>query len=342
MGQVFCTNCGTGISVRDSYCRSCGRHQASAPVTFYPMAPGKLALLYVGTLGLYSFYWFWQQWRAASMQGGEKMRPAWRAAFFPVTSHALFEAVAKAVAAQHAGLAWGHPRPLPARLLAVVLMLFVWAVPLLLPAPWVFLWLLGFLPLVAVQRAINGLNESSGYHYQRNSRMPARLALPLLPGTVLVLYLAASYTGIVPPAEVLAGRTLSARQYALVQDLAGLEAGETIEYYYSAARLSYSEDGNVVTDRRLVSYFRDNDGYMAQDSVEYARIRALHVVFGDFFTPTSIVACIGRGASMTLYSSGAWDGDRRMIAAIRSRLRPGTPVLAEPGGDFTCPTDVSA
>ena len=341
MVQVFCTTCGSGISDEDDFCRTCGRHQPGSHSTYYPMAPAKLAMLYVGTLGLYSFVWFWLQWRAMARQRGERMSPILRAAFFPVTSHNLFEAVAEDQADAMSRAAIPGERPLRPRVLAVSLMLFVWAVPLLVPWPWMLVWLLGFLPLLNVQSAINRLNPG-GYHYSRNSRYPASLVLPLTPGTVLMIYLAAGLTGLVPPADVLAGRMLSARQAALVRGLAGLEAGERIEAYYSADRLSYAADGNVVTDRRVVSYFRDADGVMALDSVEYGRIRSLHVVFGDFFTPTSIIVCIGRGASMTLYSSGAFDGDARMIAAIRTRLRPGTPVIPEVDANFVCAGDISA
>ena len=341
MAHVFCTSCGTGISVDDEYCRSCGRQQAGAPAVFHPMSPAKLAMLYVGTLGLYCFVWFWLQWRACPRREGETIWPVSRAIFFPVTSHALVEAVAAAQSDRNAMRPFGNPRPIPARSLAVLLMVFVWAVPLLAPMPWKLFWLAGFLPLLPAQRAINGLNPGR-YHYTRNSRIRPRLALPMLPGAALIVYLAASFTGLVPPAEVLAGRTLSARQYAMVQHLAGLEAGETIEYYYSAARLFYADDGNVVTDRRLVSYFRDADGFLSLDSVEYGRIRSVHVIFGDFFTPTSIVACVGSSDPLILYSSGGFDGDERMISAIRDRLRPDTPVMAEADGNFACAQDISA
>jgi len=333
MTDVFCTSCGSAIGRADNFCRTCGTQQCREPAVCYPMSLPKLTALGIGTFGLYLFLWFYRQWRAHA-RSGAPVRPFWRALFFPVTAHELFDTI------DGAARGAGQPGRLPGRTLALALMGLVWAVPLLAPMPWTLLGVLGVVALLPAQAAVNRLNGAGSFHLRRNSAVSGWTGLPLVPGVMALGYLLASYSGLLPPEDVLSGGMLSARQDALVRSLAELEDGETIDVFFSAGLLSYSEDGNVVTDRRLISYFEDDAGLRALDWVEYDRISSVHVLFGGMFEFTSIIACAGPAGKLMLYSSGAPEGDLRMIAAIRDRLPKGTPVREEAAPGFACPVEL--
>ena len=61
-------------------------------------------------------------------------------------------------------------------------------------------------------------------------------------------------SGDVPDTKVLESVEITENILQKIHQIAQLEEGETVEYYYSAGFLDHLDDMNIVTDRRLISY----------------------------------------------------------------------------------------
>lgn len=57
---------------------------------FYVVSPAKYAILYISTLGLYKYYWFYKNWSMYEMSSGVRIRPTMRAIFSIFFTHSLF------------------------------------------------------------------------------------------------------------------------------------------------------------------------------------------------------------------------------------------------------------
>jgi len=62
---------------------------------FYVVAPRKFLLLYIGTLGLYEFYWFYRHWRLYRERHGLGLWPVARAIFSILFVYQLFRLIAR-------------------------------------------------------------------------------------------------------------------------------------------------------------------------------------------------------------------------------------------------------
>ena len=117
---------------------------------FFPVSLPKLALMSLATLGFYEIYWFYKNWKCMQENFGHKINAPIRALFFPLVSYPLFRQIR-----DHAAGARLESR-LQAGLLAFAV--FIIAVLYRLPDPWWLVSLLGFLPLLPVQSAVNDIN----------------------------------------------------------------------------------------------------------------------------------------------------------------------------------------
>ena len=63
----------------------------SGETEFYVVSQQKFLILYIATLGLYSFYWFYKHWQQYKIRHQESMWPIMRAIFQIFFTHSLFE-----------------------------------------------------------------------------------------------------------------------------------------------------------------------------------------------------------------------------------------------------------
>lgn len=67
-----------------------------------------------------------------------------------------------------------------------------------------------------------------------------------------------------------------------------LEEGESATWFYSVALRSIREDGNLLTDRRVISYFEE-EGALEVDSVRLEDVVAVRALYGDSFEDGQLV-----------------------------------------------------
>ena len=138
-------------------------------------------------------------------------------------------------------------------------------------------------------------------------------------GLVFALVLAAGVaiqTGHVANTRVVAGNKLPSRVTKLVADRAEFFPGERIRFFYSAA-MTPGGDGNVLTDRRVISYVDDGSDAWCEWLMLDDVVAAEFAFRGDFFEDSEIVVAASDGTLLTLYVSAEADGDERFLDAIR-------------------------
>ena len=114
---------------------------------WFPVGVRKLAVMCIGTLGLYQVYWFYEQWRHSAAQEDEDLWPWARAVFGVLFCFPLFDRMTE----------WARERGVEikdsALLLAAAFVVFTFAQRL--PGPWALVTLLTALPLLAAQARVN-------------------------------------------------------------------------------------------------------------------------------------------------------------------------------------------
>lgn len=78
---------------------------AAAP-SFYVVSPRKFVLLYLLTVGMYTVYWFYQNWTLLKRQHDLKIWPVPRAIFAIFFTHSLFAEIDRAAASRSVRYAW--------------------------------------------------------------------------------------------------------------------------------------------------------------------------------------------------------------------------------------------
>lgn len=58
---------------------------------YYPVSTTKFVVMWLGTAGLYPYFWLWKNWRWAARHDAAAISPFWRTFFSVVWLHALFE-----------------------------------------------------------------------------------------------------------------------------------------------------------------------------------------------------------------------------------------------------------
>jgi hypothetical protein len=116
---------------------------AGPQAPWFLVGTGKLLLMWLGTLGLYAIYWFYQQWRHVQLRG-ESVRPALRTIFAGLFCYALFRRIATAASERQLT---GVVSPVACAVAYIGLSMTV-----RLPQPWALLSLLAVIPLAVVQR----------------------------------------------------------------------------------------------------------------------------------------------------------------------------------------------
>ncbi|GHG66494.1 hypothetical protein GCM10010919_14220 [Alishewanella longhuensis] len=135
-------------------------------------------------------------------------------------------------------------------------------------------------------------------------------------------YSVLTMTGLVPSTEVLPGSRISAHQVQTLLEQDIIVEGEHIEYFYSAGLFSILDDGNLLTDRRVISYFKDENGQLEIYELLLSEIRSVELVQqGGYFSDS--VYQINADEEDTWFQillSAESGGDLKFVDALRKML----------------------
>ena len=129
-------------------------------------------------------------------------------------------------------------------------------------------------------------------------------------------------TGAMPSAEVLAGDKLPNSEVRTLLSEGIIDDNEQVVYFYSAGVSSILEDGNLLTDRRVISYFTNNENELEMYELFFAEIRNVELVQDGNFLNDSIYKVFSNegDAWLLLYLSTTSRGDIRFIEALRENI----------------------
>jgi hypothetical protein len=285
---------------------------SGAEPPFYAVSTAKFCILSLSTLGLYDLYWFYRNWARISEHSGKPLRPFWRAFFSPLYCHPLALSVNSAAESLHlserlpgAGLAIAY---------VVVLALHR------LPDPYWMLSMLAFLPLVPIQRRILEIHEAIAPGRDTTAPGSARSVAAAGVGSLLAGLMVLSAFG--PATRALPAAEIPA---AYVDTLVGagiLDPDEELEYFYSAGLFSILEDGNLFTDRRVISY-ETRDGELSLAAASYDEIRDIEVQYSTNALEDSLVTVATHDGDAFPLLVSAEDGrDKEFVARLEQHLAP--------------------
>jgi hypothetical protein len=125
-------------------------------------------------------------------------------------------------------------------------------------------------------------------------------------------------TGHVPDTAAIPGEALPAatREFLVEQGL--VEPDEQVLYFYSGGFLSLREDGNLFTDRRVISYFEGEDGdELVVEQASYPEIADVLVEYKEGYLADSEVTIVrADGDSFLLLVCNEEGHDRRFVERL--------------------------
>lgn len=149
--------------------------------------------------------------------------------------------------------------------------------------------------------------------------------------------------GVIPDTKVLRRSEIDAQLTDRLHGIVELAEDERIEYFYSAGLFSYEEDGNLLTDRRVISY-ETWDGEFTLASLPYADIASVEAELSDSEFADGFVYCWPTDADrecVVLLLSDEEDRDDEALAYLERRVaeaRPADTAAGEHDQDTATPT----
>ncbi len=126
---------------------------------------------------------------------------------------------------------------------------------------------------------------------------------------------------LIPTSAVITSDELSQSDIEFFRTEGIIEPDEHIVLFYSTGLLSIREDGNMITDKRVISY-EENADQLWIGSAPFDEIRDVSIAeSGDLITDAALLVTLDNGESFILYISTSEDGDMRFLDEINKRLK---------------------
>ncbi|MDA8746543.1 hypothetical protein N9N28_18120 [Rubripirellula amarantea] len=123
-------------------------------------------------------------------------------------------------------------------------------------------------------------------------------------------------SGNMPDTTVVAGNKLSKAARDAIDKAVTLRPDETIVYFYSMGLLSWEEDGNLITNQRVVSYSQF-EGELFVDEADYEQFEEVYTSFFESWLDDSAVTIVTKqGDEFTIYLSNESDLDHAAVEYI--------------------------
>jgi hypothetical protein len=276
------------------------------PFVAVPLA--RFVLMSLLTFSLYEIWWFYANWKRVQQRTGQNMYPFWRAIFAPIFCYFFVETVRQT--SEKASV----PVPLSAGVVAVSYLALIMTQEL--PDPWWWLCGFSFLPLIPVVQHVERLHHSlypgleSYAPFGKGHVLSALIGVPMVglavAGTMML------------PTRALTGAELPDAYREKLVELGHLEPDEQVLFFYSAALFSIEDEGNLLTDRRVVSY-QMQEGGPWRASAPLETVAHVEVSWSQSdFEDTVITVHTSDDRSFRLIVSGEEERDRAFVEKLES------------------------
>ncbi len=286
---------------------------APGELPFYCVSTLKLSLLSVATFGLYELFWFYKNWVLVRSRSGRDISPFWRAFFSPIYCFPFATAVKSAAESVNV-----IPRLAPGPIaVGYAVLIFLQR----LPDPYWLICLFSFVPLIPIARQIRAVHEAIRPGFESAVGWTGWSYLTLVAGGSLAgLAVIAAFA---PPTRALRDSEIPSRYQTALLEAGVLEPDERIQFFYSAGFFSILEDGNLLTQRRVISY-ETADGELLVASSPYPEIQELDVAYSDSFLEDTIITISTTSGTEFILLVSTEDGrDKEFVSELERRLQPG-------------------
>jgi hypothetical protein len=280
---------------------------------YFPVSKLKFIAMAVLTFGIYEIYWFYRNWAFVRDRDSVRIRPFWRAVFGPLWLHALIGDINQARG--EGGIPKGQAIGL---FVGYIVISGLWR----LPDPYWLVSCLSFLPLLPVLWQIAFLNRDCPQALHGNSTWGPRHWVLTATAGPLVLFVFISTLNVIPNTQVVSGSKMWQRDVEFLRSAGLLEENEEILYFYSQDLFDMKNDGNLLTDRKAVSYWQDSesDEFLAEIA-RYEEIASIDTDYSESFVDDTIIT-VHRydGSSFILVVSAEEGRDHLFVDELQSRV----------------------
>jgi hypothetical protein len=274
---------------------------------FYCVSPIQFSVLSILTFGLFELFWFYKNWVLVKSRTASNIRPFWRAFFSPIFCYPFANAVKSA--AESANLA---PRISPGTIATVYVGLLILQE---LPDPYWLISIFSFVPLVPVVWRIGDVHEAIRPGFDSRVGWTGPYIVALIVGGIFFSLVILGSSG--PSTRALRDAEIPPSYGESLEEAGILEPGERIQFFYSAGLFSILEDGNLLTDTRVVSY-ETLDGELYVASSLYSEVGKFDVVYSDnYFADTVITIMPSTGDEFFLIVSSEEGRDKDFVSALQ-------------------------
>ena len=129
-------------------------------------------------------------------------------------------------------------------------------------------------------------------------------------------------TSLLPSTAVLAGDKVPEKDIQKLLSEGIIDSSEKVEYFYSAGLFSIMEDGNLLTDRRVISYFRNDLDEIEIYELFFSDVRDFELIQeGSYFSDSIYqINSYEEDAWLVIFLSTEAGGDTRFINALRRKV----------------------
>jgi len=266
------------------------------------------------TLGIYEFYWFYRNWSYIRNRDSVSIRPFWRAFFAPLHFRRLMTDVDA-----HRATADPISGTQASRLvIAYFILTALWR----LPDPYWLVSMFSWVVLLPVVTQIAAINRPCPRELLRNSAWGFKhfvLGGVMLP---LILLNFKPLNMITPSAQTAPEASMWQHNVEFLDNAGLLEKGEEVLYFYSQGRFSVEEDGNMLTDSKVVSYWIDEetDNFLIEVA-RYDEIASVDTEYSDTHSEHTVITVQRHdGSQFVLLVSAEGNRDVPFVDALEARI----------------------
>ncbi len=128
--------------------------------------------------------------------------------------------------------------------------------------------------------------------------------------------------GVVPSDRVLSGNDIPTDQYETLRAEGIVEAGETIEYFYSEGLISVREGGSILTNKRVIAYEENFDDGIDIYSIETSNIVSVELTQEGDTLNFAVYTVFGEGEDdwLDLWLPHEYGDGEKFAGAVRAKI----------------------
>lgn len=199
-------------------------------------------------------------------------------------------------------------------------------------------WSAALVVLLLLFFMVRALKATMAYHRERRDADPTyrgatmwqyALGTPVCAALIAFLGIGTlTEIGLLPPSQAVTDDELSTVHRAYLVNKGFLKKDEKVVLFYSNANWSIAADGNLLTDKRVISWYTDDMGETTVQQIPLDDIDTVHVNTHGGLRDTSVVQVVKfDGTGTQLFMTSGPEGDEKFVNYIRDKQETLWPLM---------------